>query len=158
MEFILRRTRAKTFLRQSFKIARKRSCTATRTRSNSLVRKRSKTPIRIYLKNMYQLKLFRSLVDLTKSMNMRLSRRTGRKKYAHTFAGDSKLYLTIAGLPKYNSTEGDIKTIDQFKLGIVFKKCKLGKKYLYIDNSFELDDDNNIVNKRKWTVKQKDIF
>ena len=55
----------------------------------------------------------------------------GAKKYAHTFAGDSKLYLTIAGLPKYNSTEGDIKTIDQFKLGIVFKKCKLGKKYIY---------------------------
>ena len=79
----------------------------------------------------------------------------GAKKYAHTFAGDSKLYLTIAGLPKYNSTEGDIKTIDQFKLGIVFKKCKLGKKYIYIDNSFELDDDNNIINKKEMDGETK---
>lgn len=73
----------------------------------------------------------------------------GAKKYAHTFAGDDKLYLTVAGLPKYSSDTGDIKRIEQFKPGIVFENCKLGKKYIYIDNSFELDDDNIVVNQKE---------
>lgn len=73
----------------------------------------------------------------------------GAKKYANTFSGDDKLYLTVAGLPKYNSDEGDVKRISQFKPGIVFKNCKLAKKYIYIDTTYELDDENKTVNKQE---------
>ena len=72
----------------------------------------------------------------------------GAKKYAYKYEGDERLYLTVAGLPKYDSNKGAIKEITEFLPGIVFKKCKLAKKYIYIDTSFELDDENNIINKK----------
>lgn len=66
----------------------------------------------------------------------------GAKKYAYVI--NNSLHLTVAGLPK-NDTQY-IKDIKDFKCGQIFNNCKLGKKYLFDNISFELNENGNIVN------------
>ena len=78
------------------------------------------------------------------------------KKYG--YMRDNVLHLTIAGLPKsgekckfkifYNGKEIErfYKKITNFKLGIIFKNCKLGKKYIVNNKYFELNDNFEPVN------------
>ncbi len=74
----------------------------------------------------------------------------GAKKYSYMIEGSDNVFLTVAGLPKYKSDE-IIKfecknkeyiynNIEQFKPGIVFKNCKMGKMYIYMDTKFSGDD------------------
>ena len=78
----------------------------------------------------------------------------GAKKYAYTKHGHKNVYLTVAGLPKLVSigknnkivyqgkTIHKLNTIREFRIGTVFKNCKLNTRYLYDGASFERDDDN----------------
>lgn len=81
----------------------------------------------------------------------------GAKKYAYTVDGKSGVYLTVAGLPKFKSDDKmeivykgvQYNTFDRlslFRCGTTFKNCKLGKKYITILNSFEIDDNFNVFN------------
>lgn len=80
----------------------------------------------------------------------------GAKKYG--YMRDNILHLTVAGLPKsgekckfkilYNGKEisNFYKKITNFKLGVIFKNCKLGKKYIVNNKYFELNDNFEPVN------------
>lgn len=79
----------------------------------------------------------------------------GAKKYA--YEKHRNVYTTVAGLPKYKGTdlsfcraEGDtpqaLTAIEQFHPPMIFKDCKLGSKYIYLDHSFDSDDGFDMVN------------
>lgn len=81
----------------------------------------------------------------------------GAKKYAYKIANDDTIYLTVAGLPKFkadskteiyynNKRKEKLSTIYDFLVGTEFRNCKLGKKYITLHRSFDIDDDFNIVN------------
>lgn len=63
----------------------------------------------------------------------------GAKKYCYKKNG--KYYLVVAGLPK--TTEYNIHCINDFKCGITYQNCKLGKIYLTQSHYFELDDESD---------------
>lgn len=73
----------------------------------------------------------------------------GAKKYAHTYEGDGNVYLTVAGLPKKTANEYGIAKIEDFTIGKIFKACKLGKKYIYVNSTFELTDEQKIFNEQE---------
>lgn len=64
----------------------------------------------------------------------------GAKKYCYKKNG--KIVLTVAGLPK--STEYNIEDVDDFKCGVKYKNCKLGKSYLTQSNYYILDEENEV--------------
>ena len=78
----------------------------------------------------------------------------GAKKYSYVEHGN--IYLTVAGLPHY--TAGDmqieykgeinssLKKLQDFRCGLRFINCKHGHKYITTDYSFDLDDDNQVIN------------
>lgn len=82
----------------------------------------------------------------------------GAKKYANTFSGDNKLYLTVAGLPKYNSDEGCIKRIEQFRPGIVFENCKLAKSTSTLTQHMKLTTITKPLTNKKSMKKRKDTY
>lgn len=57
----------------------------------------------------------------------------GAKKYAYEKKG--VFGFTVAGLPK----KTQISSLDEFKLGAVFKNCKLAKRYIYNDVVNDVD-------------------
>lgn len=57
----------------------------------------------------------------------------GAKKYA--FEKNGHFGFTVAGLPKSTS----IKNFDEFKLGTVYRNCKLGKRYIYHRKATDID-------------------
>lgn len=77
----------------------------------------------------------------------------GAKKYAYT--EDGVVYLTVAGLPKFKleesmqiyygnkfiPTDEFRSDITHFKIGTLFDKCKLGKKYITENNNFDIDNN-----------------
>lgn len=82
----------------------------------------------------------------------------GAKKYG--YIKENTLHLTVAGLPKsgkdckfkiYHNNK-EIKNfynrIENFKLGCIFKDCKLGKKYIVNNKYFELNDCYEAVNEK----------
>ena len=73
----------------------------------------------------------------------------GAKKYAHTYEGDDNVYLTVAGLPKKTANDYGITKIEDFTIGKVFKHCKLGKKYIYVNSTFELTDEQERFNEQE---------
>lgn len=80
----------------------------------------------------------------------------GAKKYCYLLHGFH--HLTVAGLPKKKSENGELVELvtdtDDFKCGIIFENCKLGKRYINNDTTFELDDDWNIINEQEMEVKE----
>lgn len=79
----------------------------------------------------------------------------GAKKYAYEKHG--KVYTTVAGLPKwqgdalqYCREEGgeleSLRKIEDFHPPMIFKDCKLGSKYIYLDHSFDSEDGFDILN------------
>ena len=83
----------------------------------------------------------------------------GAKKYAYTLYDDNNVYLTVAGLPKFKSDEDNtiiyknkiyktISSIDMFRVGTEFRDCKMGKKYITISKTHDIDDDFNITNEK----------
>lgn len=80
----------------------------------------------------------------------------GAKKYAYTVQNDDNIYITVAGLPKFKPYDNDgnrtriwfsslkgeetLYKIEQIRPGITFKNCKLGKKYIVGNKSFDSDD------------------
>lgn len=81
----------------------------------------------------------------------------GAKKYAYTLVGKSGVYLTVAGLPKFKSDDkmeivykgiqyDTFNGLDLFRCGTTFKNCKLGKKYITVLNSFEVDENLDVFN------------
>lgn len=91
----------------------------------------------------------------------------GAKKYAYKLKGDSNIYLTVAGLPKYKADEdmkieykgqqlARLKSISEFRVGTIFKNCKLGKKYMTIGGTYELTENmelNNVKEIDKETLR-----
>ena len=83
----------------------------------------------------------------------------GAKKYAYMKGGI--VYPTVAGLPKIKIDDNDKMTIwlngknipilefkkslNYFVPSVIFKDCKLGKKYINSDCTFELDDDREVM-------------
>ena len=65
----------------------------------------------------------------------------GAKKYA--YVKDRQIFLTVAGLPK--KTYEQIQDIDDFKCGVLFDKCKLGKTYITNNAIAEVDEDLEIT-------------
>ena len=66
----------------------------------------------------------------------------GAKKYAYV-GSDGNVRLTVAGLPKQkNKNSFYLNNINDFKPGVTFKGCKLGKKYVVGNIEFDLDDSN----------------
>lgn len=81
----------------------------------------------------------------------------GAKKYCYKLYNDDNVYLTVAGLPKYKADEDNdivfngehfksITDVRMFRLGLIFKNCKLGKKYITSLHTFEIDDYGQKVN------------
>lgn len=79
----------------------------------------------------------------------------GAKKYCYEKHG--KVYTTVAGLPKikdkplmfYRENPDDLEeltNIEQFHPPMIFKDCKLGSKYIYLDHSFDSEDGFDMVN------------
>lgn len=66
----------------------------------------------------------------------------GAKKYC--YKDDERIILVVAGLPK--SDQYEIHDVDDFKCGVEFKNCKLGKMYINNEKRFELDEDLNVIN------------
>ena len=86
----------------------------------------------------------------------------GAKKYAYQH-GDRKspINFTVAGLPKLtliqdgkyikpkyelNGIEYQMNDISEFKPGIIFRNCKLAKKFITVGHTFEIDEENEITN------------
>ena len=81
----------------------------------------------------------------------------GAKKYAYT--EDGIVYLTVAGLPKFKleesmqiyygnkfiPTDEFRSDITHFKIGTLFDKCKLGKKYITENNNFDIDNNTLLM-------------
>lgn len=86
----------------------------------------------------------------------------GAKKYAYTLRNDRTVYLTVAGLPKYKTVDGNgnnvyikvetehgedvLESIEKFVPGIVFKNCKLGKRYITQTKMFDSEDGFEVEN------------
>lgn len=79
----------------------------------------------------------------------------GAKKYAYEKHG--KVYTTVAGLPKIKTGNlmffrddpdhlEELTTIEQFHPPMIFKDCKLGSKYIYLDHSFDSEDGFDVLN------------
>lgn len=79
----------------------------------------------------------------------------GAKKYAYEKHG--KVYTTVAGLPKnkgnelyYYRTDPNelevLRKIEDFHPPMVFKDCKLGSKYIFLDHSFDSDNGFDVLN------------
>lgn len=79
----------------------------------------------------------------------------GAKKYAYEKHGN--VYTTVAGLPRmhnkpyqyYRTDASNLKeltTIEEFRPPMVFPRCKLGTKYIYLDHSFDSEDGFDILN------------
>ena len=64
----------------------------------------------------------------------------GAKKYCYKRNGE--YIVVVAGLPK--TTEYNINTLDDFKCGVVYKNCKLGKSYITQSSFFDLDEENEV--------------
>lgn len=88
----------------------------------------------------------------------------GAKKYAYKIAQDDNLYLTVAGLPKFRFKNGmeiiykgiqlhEFNRIDLFRCGTLFQNCKLGKKYLTSQCTYDRDDFLNISNYEELDVE-----
>lgn len=82
----------------------------------------------------------------------------GAKKYAYEKHG--KVYTTVAGLPKsrgselqyYRTDPNQLETltrIEDFHPPMIFKDCKLGNKYIYLDHSFDSEDGFDVLNYKK---------
>lgn len=63
----------------------------------------------------------------------------GAKKYCYERNG--VFGFTVSGLPKHTT----IKSFDDFRLGSVYKNCKLAKRYIYIDKITDVDCYTNEV-------------
>lgn len=79
----------------------------------------------------------------------------GAKKYCYEKRG--KVYTTVAGLPKTKGSElkfyrddpdrlEELNNIEQFHPPMIFKDCKLGSKYIYLDHSFDSEDGFDMLN------------
>lgn len=79
----------------------------------------------------------------------------GAKKYAYEKHG--KVYTTVAGLPKNKGDElkyyrfdssklESLLKIEDFHPPMIFKDCKLGSKYIYLDHSFDSSDGFDVLN------------
>ena len=78
----------------------------------------------------------------------------GAKKYAFT-KGNDHIHFTVAGLPKVNTDKNNYKppeceyqgktkqilTLADFKPGCIFRKCKLGHKFLTSQYTFDIDEE-----------------
>ena len=78
----------------------------------------------------------------------------GAKKYAFT-KGNDHIHFTVAGLPKVNTEKDKYKppeceyqgknkqilTLAEFKPGCIFRKCKLGHKFLTSQYTFDIDEE-----------------
>ena len=88
----------------------------------------------------------------------------GAKKYAYEKHG--KVYTTVAGLPKtkgselkfYRTNLDELETlthIEQFHPPMIFKDCKMGNKYIYLDHSFDSEDGFDVLNYKQNIGVQK---
>ena len=70
----------------------------------------------------------------------------GAKKYC--FRIGDKIDMRVAGVPRIDDiAKYNIHSLEDFKCGLIFKDCKLGKKYINSDFRFDLDEDFNMCNK-----------
>lgn len=70
----------------------------------------------------------------------------GAKKYC--FRIGDKIDMRVAGVPRIDDIKKyGINSLQDFKCGLIFKDCKLGKKYINTDVRFDLDEDFNISNR-----------
>lgn len=81
----------------------------------------------------------------------------GAKKYAYV-SEDGKVRLTVAGLPKQKDKgKYYLDRIEDFSPGVIFEKCKIGKKYVVGNTIFEYDYDTETMTNKK-TINWAEVF
>lgn len=81
----------------------------------------------------------------------------GAKKYAYV-SDDGKVRLTVAGLPKQKDKgKYYLDRIEDFSPGVIFEKCKMGKKYVVGNTIFEYDYDTETMTNKK-TINWAEVF